>query len=204
MGEKSLPTGYLETLTAQQSACLEELKAELGETHVAETVANHPDGDRYLLRMLRATMKGKTGKRVFQVNKAKARTIAVLEWKEKLGLAPNEEPAKYHIYRKANPILLWKDYKAETVVLVNRKYWEYIVCLDLDWDSVKFDLGTGMGEFASVVDVGRLTKEEWAQCKCLHGVCICFFAACGFLETVSAVVVFYCFPNAVDLNKSIL
>ena len=30
---------------------------------------------------------------------------------------------------------------------------------------VNGDVLTGMGEFASVVDVGRLTKEEWARCK---------------------------------------
>ena len=129
MAGKVLPSGYLETLTAQQSESLAALKNELSQTEVADEVANHPDGDRYLLRMLRATMKDKSGKRKFQVAKAKARTIEVLRWKRKHGIVINQEPEKYHIYRKANPILLWKDYKAETVVLVNRKKLDDFVTL---------------------------------------------------------------------------
>lgn len=114
-------SGYLGSLSVQQTEALEELKEQLSKTDFSERVGSHPDGDKYLLRMLRATMNSKSKKRVFVVSKARSRLEDVLRWKEEHNIKFGSPPEMYDIYRKANPIHVWKDYKSKSVVLYNRK-----------------------------------------------------------------------------------
>lgn len=112
-------SGYPDTLTPQQKEALDELKAEVGDR---KDVLEHPEGESYLLRMLRATMKDKTGRRVFVVGKAKPRLLQVLDWKQENQIKPEmDPPEKFEIYRKAYPLWVWGDKKSKMVITYSRK-----------------------------------------------------------------------------------
>ena len=62
---------------------LEDLKKALSETEFAKRVESHPEGDGFLLRVLRATMKDKKSTRVFQLEPAIERALVILKFLEK-------------------------------------------------------------------------------------------------------------------------
>jgi len=78
-----LRSGFEGTLTAQQHQALASLISDIQKTSFWPDFEQNPDGSRFLLRFLRATMKDKSGERVFQVDKAKERLIRTLEWRRK-------------------------------------------------------------------------------------------------------------------------
>ena len=78
-----LRTGYEANLTEQQRAALAELKARIATTDFQRDVEGNPDGDRFVLRFLRATMGDKRGARVFDVDAAEARFKEALEFRRK-------------------------------------------------------------------------------------------------------------------------
>lgn len=114
-------SGFAATLTAQQKTALDELKQRVEESEYAAKIKEHKEGDKYLLRMLRATMKDKNKARIFKADKAEKRLIQVLQWKEKHEIDVNKKPPHFDVYRKMNQMTYWKDYKAKTVVVLNRK-----------------------------------------------------------------------------------
>lgn len=114
-----LGTGFTATLTAQQKASLEVMKLEVC---AEKEIRNHPEGDKYLLRMLRATMKDKGGERLFQVEKAKPRLYSVLRWKRANNLAEGvQAPPKFSIYRENYQLWVWRDYSCKTLVAFSSK-----------------------------------------------------------------------------------
>uniref|UniRef100_A0A7S3PJY2 CRAL-TRIO domain-containing protein n=1 Tax=Aplanochytrium stocchinoi TaxID=215587 RepID=A0A7S3PJY2_9STRA len=132
-------SGFLGSLNEQQSEALDELKERMKESKFAETIKNHPQGDCYLLRFLRATMKNKTSKRVFRVEDAEKRLLKVLEWKESNQI--QEPPEKLDVFRKVYPNYHWVDSKAGTLVWINR-----------------------LGEAFNNMKPEHLTREMWGHC----------------------------------------
>jgi len=79
-------TGFESNLTAQQRAELAKLKGLLAAGEYAADVAQNPDGDRWVLRFLRASMRDKGGKREFDADAAHARILQTLEWRREHGV----------------------------------------------------------------------------------------------------------------------
>jgi len=76
-------TGFETTLTEQQAAALAEVKARMAKTELQPDLDQNPDGDRFTLRFLRATMSHKSSDRVFNVDKAVDRLTRTLRWRRK-------------------------------------------------------------------------------------------------------------------------
>lgn len=121
---KALPSGFEGRLTPQQSVALEELKAQLAESQYAEEIATHPDGDKFLLRFLRASMKSKNSKRIFNLPAAMARLEDTLEFRRAHGLdSPFDEvapPKELDIFRQLIVSDWWADEKRNTLVVIQR------------------------------------------------------------------------------------
>lgn len=134
-------SGFESTLNEQQSSALEELIEAIKGTEYEERIDKHPDRVRFLLRILRATMKDKRKKRIFQVKDAKARLFAVLDWKKKYDVDINKKPPEFDEYRKIYPALYYPDYRAETIVWIQRQ-----------------------GEFVTSVKKDCFTPYVWNRC----------------------------------------
>jgi len=80
-----LCSGFETTLNAQQKQSLSDFRIRWEKSEFAQEVAEHPDGDRWLLRFLRASMKDKHGARIFDVNAAEARMKKTLQWRREVG-----------------------------------------------------------------------------------------------------------------------
>ena len=140
-------TGFERSLTPQQAAALAELKTRLRRSAYSADVAANPDGDRFVLRFLRATMRDRTGERVFQVDDAERRLLHTLEFRREhqvdairreleAGAAP---PADYARYRTlVRPSLDYVDARTGRVVHVER-----------------------FGALAQYVDQSAFTTEQW-------------------------------------------
>ena len=113
-------SGFEDTLNLQQEEALETLRNEVKGTKYEERIRTHPDSTRFLLRVLRATMKDKSKKRIFQVKEAKARLFAILDWKEEYDVDINKKPPEFDEYRKVYPALFYADYRAETIVWIRK------------------------------------------------------------------------------------
>mmetsp|Transcript_12646 Transcript_12646/g.14501 ORF Transcript_12646/g.14501 Transcript_12646/m.14501 type:complete len:271 (+) Transcript_12646:163-975(+) len=132
-------SGFLGHMTSQQTEALKELKEIVEQSELAEALDKHPDGDKYLLRMLRATMKDKGRKRIFKPELAFKRLSEVLNWK-----ADNLEEVKtedFQVFEKAYPNYHFHDKKQGTLVWINR-----------------------IGEFTNTVKSSHLTIDKWKQC----------------------------------------
>jgi len=79
--DRTFKTGFLDTLTEQQAESLAKLKELVNESEYAEAINARPEGDKYLLKYLRATMKDKKKKRIFYVPAAYTRLISTWQWK---------------------------------------------------------------------------------------------------------------------------
>lgn len=121
--------GYLANLTPQQKAVLEALKAKMEKTEFAKELAANPDGDRFILRYLRATMKDKTGERVFDLNEGEKRLVEALNYRRKYKvdeeIRPNIEnntlPADYVRYlTDVRPRLILVEPRTGRVVQIER------------------------------------------------------------------------------------
>lgn len=74
-------TGFEVNLTEAQKVALDELKKRMEKSEYAQELLENPDGDRFVLRFLRATMKDKSGARVFDVNAAEERLKRTMQWR---------------------------------------------------------------------------------------------------------------------------
>jgi len=114
----------------------------LADSKYARDVAQHPDGDRFLLRFLRASMKSKHHKRIFQTKAAFKRAVETLEFRREQGFNRSFSevpvPTTYHIYRELSPQYCWVDKKRETLVYIER-----------------------FGFLGSYLQRHHLTDEEW-------------------------------------------
>lgn len=104
-----------------------------------ELLEKQADRKEFFLRVLRATMKDKNGKRIFQADQAFERCVKILEFKKKNNVW--QEPEKIGIYRKAYPRLAYFDPKIKRIVNISR-----------------------FGEFASTAKMSRLSEEDWSRC----------------------------------------
>jgi hypothetical protein len=75
-------SGYLTSLTTQQNNVFGEFKLQLKQTEYWSDVEKNPDGDRFLLRFLRATMKDKHTTRIFQLKPAMERITGTLKFRQ--------------------------------------------------------------------------------------------------------------------------
>lgn len=146
--------GFPGTLNEQQRSVLQQLKDriiqednEKGTRHWKDVQEEQVDADAYLLRVLRATMKGKkkeTG-RVFQLAPAFERFLSIRAFINKYETkADAEEDMK-----RANEASIEKCSK-----MFSRYYFK-------DKKLKKLVLITRTGEFGSTVDVDGATKDEW-------------------------------------------
>ena len=148
---KTKMSGFEGTLNAQQQDALAELKRLLEASEFAEDVRNHPDGDQWVLRFLRATMKDKHGDRVFDAQAAEARMKRTLKWRRDNGAddimrslmegTPKAPEGYYDICKASIPF----------EVLVN----------PADGTIFRYDR---FGAGASQVDESALTLEQWSRC----------------------------------------
>jgi hypothetical protein len=112
-------SGFEASLSAQQAQELAELKTLFEHKSPAylPDLAQNPDGDRFLLRFLRATMKDKQGARVFDAHKAHVRLLKTLDWRRKYKVddlrraleTGGEMPKGYDMYKKVRPALDFVD-----------------------------------------------------------------------------------------------
>ena len=115
---------------------------------LAEELAKHPDGDRYTLRFLRATMGDRHGKRVFDVASAEARIKDTLQFRKAMKLddvrkriEAGDFPADYLVYRdKVRPRYSFIDPTTGRYIVFER-----------------------MGVLANTIDVNGFTEEEWTR-----------------------------------------
>eukprot|EP00924_Labyrinthula_sp_SR-Ha-C_P001262 maker-scaffold_7-snap-gene-19.76-mRNA-1 protein AED:0.00 eAED:0.00 QI:128/1/1/1/0/0.5/2/604/140 len=137
-------SGYASTLTDQQKEVLEEIKGwlEKGEgidATVREAALNFPGGDDFLLRCLRATMKGKGKKRIFQAEEAKKRIVSCFEFRIKYGLLDLEnKPERQSEFLEVYPHLHFLDENVRKVIWLTRT-----------------------GEFAGYGKMTHFTEDEW-------------------------------------------
>ena len=164
MAEES---GFEATLNDQQSQALETFIAEIKGTKYEERVENHPDRIRFLLRILRATMKDKRKKRIFLVPEAKSRLFSVLDWKEKYDVDINTQPPEFEEYRKIYPALYYADYKAETIVWIRK--WT-TASGAVKYCRLTCDLER-QGEFVTSVKKDHFTPYVWNRCT---GYMVCY------------------------------
>lgn len=86
-----------------------------------EHLESHPHYTAYMLRFLRATMKHKKDRRVFQVDDALERLKQVMEWKTKYGISHDmEEPEGWEEFNQVYPYYDWLDTKAKVPVGIER------------------------------------------------------------------------------------
>lgn len=150
MAAAAKKTGFEHALTDQQRLALADLKVRLEKSEFQADIVEHPDGDRWLLRFLRATMKDKHGARLFNVVDAEERILKTLAWRRlhgvdemrrKLERGENGQPDVYDIFLRQVPY----------VILTNPE----------TGDVFRFDrMGTSM----SMIDDGMLTLDQYATC----------------------------------------
>jgi hypothetical protein len=144
----TLPTGYDVNLTEQQRKCLTELKEKLEKTEYWADYQRDPDKERFLLAFLRATMKDKSGERIFQVDACMERLITTFKWRRQYNIDQLREniendgpkPNKFEEFR------------------------QYYVCLDvINPEHGRYVRFNRFGRFISTIDPSVLTTEEWVQ-----------------------------------------
>ena len=148
-------TGFETRLTPQQQSALNELKARMEKTEHWPALESHPDGDRWILRFMRATMKDKHGARIFQVDQAEARLIRTLEWRKKF---------------KADEVMhgiMAGDVKSVTPVgadVSERQMPKIYVADDATGEVYRFDR---FSKCVSYMNVDALTLDQWSECVVL-------------------------------------
>mmetsp|Transcript_19021 Transcript_19021/g.23337 ORF Transcript_19021/g.23337 Transcript_19021/m.23337 type:complete len:230 (-) Transcript_19021:612-1301(-) len=119
-----LKSGFVDTLSEQQTESLTKFKEIMLASEYAEDLKGKEDLDRYLLRYLRANMKSKSKDRIFDVEAAKAGLIATLKIRRKHKIdsyrTAGENPQGYDKYVEINPAFAYKDPKAKLVVGIQR------------------------------------------------------------------------------------
>lgn len=125
-------------MTEQQEESLESLKIRLEGSEYRKKAFGHPDGDEFLLRVLRATMASKKKERLFDEKEAYERVCKILDFKDKHNVW--RKPDSFDDYRKVYPRFAYKDRKANKVLFFSR-----------------------MGEFATRGKFSHFTEEEWSQ-----------------------------------------
>lgn len=149
-------TGYQGNLTPQQTQALHQLKTRL-ETlpYYHEEILAHPDGERWLLRFMRATMRDKNRTRVFEADEAFKRVKKTYEFRHKyeieammrrlVAAREGEEeraaaPSDYGRFKEVRPHLLVESLEGEPILIEK------------------------MGLLSSHVDVNAFAEEEWIRC----------------------------------------
>jgi hypothetical protein len=152
ISEKSrLPTGFLENLNAQQSEALESLRSRILASKYKEDFEREPGEDRFLLQFLRATMKDKSGERIFQVDAAEQRLTKAFDWRREVNayeilqniINDGPKPDKFEVFSAMYPAL----------DIINEETGQLVRFLRF-------------GRFISTVDINALTLLEWSRCFC--------------------------------------
>lgn len=135
-------SGFLQTLNAQQEAELEKLAEKVKDVPFLK---DHPDGDAYLLRFLRATMEKKNSDRIFHTDNwggnegAYERIMETVEFYKKWNL--DSPPAKFEEFKKLRPQRSWFDEKMNKLVVCEKS-----------------------ALFHSHTSPKALTEDEWTAC----------------------------------------
>ena len=147
---KPLPTGFASTLTEQQSKCLEELQDRMNKSEYAKDLARDPAGTNLLLQFLRATMKDRSGERIFQVDAAEQRLKAMFDWRREFNLEEVQDAVESgSSFRPENFELFSKLYPALDVV--NEETGQLVRFLRF-------------GRFISTIDTSVLSHRDWTRC----------------------------------------
>ena len=140
-------SGYEGNLTPQQGKMLKELKEKLANSKYKARVETQLDGDRFLLRFLRATMKDKSGERIFDVNEAFSRLTKMYDWRKEYDIDSLEE-------------LVEKNVKPEGF----DRFREIYPSLDLINPETGEIMRIGhFGKFISTLDVNAYSDREWIR-----------------------------------------
>lgn len=150
-------TGFEGNLTSQQAACLEELRRRVLASTYKEDFEREVGGDKFLLQFLRATMKDKTGARVFQTDVAEKRLFKAFDWRREIGAFEilqnvrngGPKPDKYELFSSLYP----------SMDIVNEKTGQLVHFLRF-------------GRFVTTVDPNALTVLEWSRCFCHELFCL--------------------------------
>lgn len=148
------------------------MKARIKASDFGEKAEKHPDGDEFLLRCLRATMKHKNSTREFQVEQAFERTRNVLDFKYKYNVF--QKPDHFEEFRKVYPRFAYKDTSLKKVLLFTRMG-EFVTHAhfnhfsELQWQqSIGFEMESveqGMRELANEAQVENRGYYAISDCK---------------------------------------
>lgn len=97
---------------------MEVLKANLKNSEYNEKVNAQPELEEFLLRVLRATMKDKKNKRIFQAKEALPRLEKIIDFKLENDVW--KKPEIFDEFRKVYPRFAYKDKKANKLILFSR------------------------------------------------------------------------------------
>lgn len=141
-------TGFAGNLTAQQQAAFTELMSKVDTSEYADDLHKLPHSDWFALRFLRATMKDKTGERVFQAAQAFERLVTTLQWRRdknldliRTNIQNNTLPADYiKFFNEIRPRMQWIDPQSGRPVQVEK-----------------------LGMLAQFLDVDVFSMEKWEE-----------------------------------------
>ncbi len=142
-------TGFEANLNLQQQNALNELKNILKNSEYSNDIENHPNGDRFLLKFLRATMKDKNGRRIFNVKACKERIFNTLEWRREYNCDTIRDQITNGI--EPFPDLIEKYQKIRPMYRMNNSLTNRITVIE------KFGL------LMSNVKVDSFTENQWIQ-----------------------------------------
>lgn len=153
---ETLATGFEGNLTPPQAAALDELRTRITKsTEYSADYANEPNGDRFLLAYLRASMKDKSGARIFRVDAAEERIHKTFDFRRKYNLLEiqnwvtsesKQTPEGYESFLKAYPHVDVVNESTGVLIRFNR-----------------------FGRWITTVNPSMLTTEQWVRCLAYEG-----------------------------------
>ena len=152
----SPPTGFEGNLTPAQEKAFQELKQRITSSdEYADDFSREPGGDRFLLAFLRASMKDKSGERIFQVDAAQERIQNTFEFRRKYNIQEIQDwvtsgssrtPEGYDVFLQVYPHVDCIDEENGVMIRFNR-----------------------FGRWIQVVNSSLLTTEQWTRCLAYEG-----------------------------------
>lgn len=192
--QNNLRTGYMGNLTERQQSEFDLLKASVKTNEYIDELNVFPQPGWFILRFLRATMKDKTGLRIFQAVPAEERLIGTLKWRRENNtsqirdnLRNNKLPATFETYlRDIRPRMTWIDKSGRPVTLeklglyaqhvqldvFTEKEWEVNCIYDLERILLTFDeqsalLGVEVGTKITIFDLDGIGLGAVSRIKIL-------------------------------------
>lgn len=145
----NMHTGYAGNLTPQQQAAFAEFMAKIETSTFLSDLKKQAHPDWFALRFLRATMKDKSGQRVFQPVAAEKRFLATMQWRRdqnidlvRTNLTNNTLPKHVSTYlAEVRPRLEWVCPRTGRPITLEK-----------------------LGKFTQHVKTDCFTEEQWIEC----------------------------------------